>query len=498
MRITGSMSSRSLVSRTGRVRQQLGRSFERVASGKRINSGRDDAAGLAISARMKAQSVSLRRTGLNMQDGEALARVADTGLSGVTNLLIRMRELAVQAANSTNTAQDRQSLQKEIDQVLEEIDRVSTQTEIFGRTPLQDPFATEVHNPPERVDVAFLVDNSRSMGPKIDNLKLAINNFKSRLEEVSDDIRFGLMVVGKGNDRNDAARRLADIGDPDFNAQLAPLNDPINNGLNGSAMDSHYATLEAVKDTVNGIREPDLFSFGDDAKRLILLTDTSALEGARATGDPVDPQPAPTEQDVKDALDDAGVTADVIHGNSSADFELMTRRQNGTNGLYPLGTRGEGVAAALNAIAAEITEIPEDPLTNEPEIQTGVHAGQTTGIGVPVDAHIQISRQKPPLWASPSATAPARWTPSPRPTSCWWTSTMRCAPSTATRAGRAPSPIGWSPASGPRRSPWSPPTARWRTSRRPTWRWSPTSWRATGCAWRRPTPRWPAHSATSG
>jgi len=111
----------------------LSQSMERLSSGLRINSAKDDAAGLAISDRMTAQIRGLNQAARNANDGISLAQTAEGALQESTNMLQRMRELAVQSANDTNSASDRASLNEEIIQLKAEIDRVGLTTEFNGR-----------------------------------------------------------------------------------------------------------------------------------------------------------------------------------------------------------------------------------------------------------------------------------------------------------------------------------------------------------------------------
>lgn len=104
----------------------------RLSSGLRINSAADDAAGLAISDRMSAQVTGLNQAVRNANDGISLAQTAGGALSQITNSLQRLRELSVQSSNATNTASDRAALQQEAGQLLQEIDRVSGQTQFNG------------------------------------------------------------------------------------------------------------------------------------------------------------------------------------------------------------------------------------------------------------------------------------------------------------------------------------------------------------------------------
>src|SRR5262245_29933378 len=110
----------------------LERSLQRLSSGQRINSARDDAAGLAISERMTAQIRGLSQAVRNASDGISLAQTVDGALGEVSNNLQRMRELAVQSANATNSVSDRQALNDEVQQRLAEVDRVIRQTSFNG------------------------------------------------------------------------------------------------------------------------------------------------------------------------------------------------------------------------------------------------------------------------------------------------------------------------------------------------------------------------------
>lgn len=108
-------------------------SLQRLSSGLRINSAKDDAAGMAISERMGSQITGLNQATRNSNDGISMSQTAEGALSSISDSLQRIRELAVQSANGSNTDADRASMQAETSQLLSEIDRVSTQTKFNGR-----------------------------------------------------------------------------------------------------------------------------------------------------------------------------------------------------------------------------------------------------------------------------------------------------------------------------------------------------------------------------
>ena len=117
----------------GRSQLDLNESMQRLSSGLRINSAKDDAAGLAISDRMTSQITGLNQAVRNSNDGISLAQTAEGALQEGTNILQRMRELAIQSANDTNSASDRQSLQAEVNQLKQELSRIAETTTFNGR-----------------------------------------------------------------------------------------------------------------------------------------------------------------------------------------------------------------------------------------------------------------------------------------------------------------------------------------------------------------------------
>ena len=120
----------------------LGRNVERLSSGFRVNRAADDAAGLAISEKMRAQIRGLNQASRNSQDGVSLVQTAEGGLQTIQNLLQRIRELAIQSGADTNTDWDRQALQLEVDQLLQEIDQIVDTTEFNTMRLLSGSFSS--------------------------------------------------------------------------------------------------------------------------------------------------------------------------------------------------------------------------------------------------------------------------------------------------------------------------------------------------------------------
>lgn len=137
--------------------------LQRLSSGLRINSAKDDAAGLAISERFTSQVRGLNQAMRNANDGISLAQTAEGALGESGNILQRIRELSVQSANATNSASDRQALQAEVNQLKEELERIATTTEFNGLSLLDGTFQAQKFQAGanERQTIAVSVDSAR-------------------------------------------------------------------------------------------------------------------------------------------------------------------------------------------------------------------------------------------------------------------------------------------------------------------------------------------------
>ena len=111
-----------------RTEGRMAETMERLSSGLKINHAKDNPAGMAISNKMRAQIAGLDRASANASDGISALNIADGSLNETTNMLQRMRELAVQAANDTNSLEEKEAIQKEMDALKSEITRISRDT----------------------------------------------------------------------------------------------------------------------------------------------------------------------------------------------------------------------------------------------------------------------------------------------------------------------------------------------------------------------------------
>lgn len=175
-------------------------SLQRLSSGLRINSAKDDAAGLAISERFGSQIRGLNQAVRNANDGISLAQTAEGSLGTVTNNLQRIRELAVQSSNATNTNNDRAALQTEVSQLLAEIDRVADQTSFNGVKLVDGSFTGAVFqvgaNAGETITLSAITDaNTAALGSVTQNTSAGLTVAASGLTGFATAIAAGGLVI---------------------------------------------------------------------------------------------------------------------------------------------------------------------------------------------------------------------------------------------------------------------------------------------------------------
>lgn len=200
----------------GTSQSDLNKSMQRLSSGLRINSAKDDAAGLAISDRMTAQIRGLNQASRNANDGISLAQTAEGALQESTNILQRMRELAVQSANDTNSDSDRASLNDEVVQLRAELDRIASTTEFNGRNVIDGSMTDATFqvgaNAGADQTISFSIDSARSadLGEQSTDYAAEITEVNAAL--TAQGVTF-TAVAGQGTDGNDLNIIITDNGD---------------------------------------------------------------------------------------------------------------------------------------------------------------------------------------------------------------------------------------------------------------------------------------------
>jgi flagellin len=219
----------------------LSTSFERLSSGLRVNSAADDAAGLQIGTRLQSQIQGLNQGARNANDGISLSQTAEGALEETSNMLQRMRVLAVQAANGSNTQSDRDALQKEFAELSTEIDRVAADTTFGGVNILDGTYTAsfQVGADANQTIALSISTDMDSVGLSIDsndlssaaNAQTAITALDSALSTVNDvraDLgakqnRFSSTIRNLTNIAENVSASRSRIMDTDFAAESAAL-----------------------------------------------------------------------------------------------------------------------------------------------------------------------------------------------------------------------------------------------------------------------------------
>ena len=220
-----------------RVTEQLGTSFRRLSTGLRIASAADDAAGLAISERLRAQVRSMDQARRNANDGISMVQTAEGALNESGDLLIRLRELAVQASNGTVSAADRDTLQQEFADLVDEVDRIAQSTE-FNDIKLLDG---------SQASVSFHVGIGTTAG--IDTLDVALDSARAA------DLGIDALDIGSSGDPSAAIDAIDDAidGVSGLRGRLGAMQNRL-----GSTINNLAAQTENLSAAESRIRDVDV------------------------------------------------------------------------------------------------------------------------------------------------------------------------------------------------------------------------------------------------
>ena len=199
---------------------ELATAMERLSSGKKINSAADDAAGFAIAERMTAQVRGLNMATKNANDGLAMLATIENATNDVTDMLQRIRELAVQAANDTNSTTDRQYLQEEVNSLLKEINRVSEQTVYNNQAVLDGSRAGVIQTGTEAGQTTgFSIDaiDTDTLGLTNDAFTAGSNGGAATVATVYSTTTDGVMALAG----TAASAQVGEVGDDDYAAAVS-------------------------------------------------------------------------------------------------------------------------------------------------------------------------------------------------------------------------------------------------------------------------------------
>jgi flagellin len=295
----------------------LATSLQRLSSGLRINSAKDDAAGLAISDRFTTQIRGLNQASRNANDAISLSQTAEGALGEVTSNLQRIRELAVQSANATNSSSDRAALDLEVQQRLSEIDRISSQTSFNGQKLLDGTFGQAAFQVGANVGETITLDLSTSMRP----------NSIGALATVTSSVDLNTVATETGTAGSYVTGVVAD-----FNFATIPAT-------------PSETTVSAIAGTASSDAAEDfiLTVDGDEAVNLSFAQGTSVVNNATAVDAAVT------------AFVDASAGAYTITSGTLSAGNLVLSKTDGTSITFDTSTSTLGTLGSADGTTAAIT-----------------------------------------------------------------------------------------------------------------------------------------------
>ncbi len=333
-----------------------------VSSGRRVEKAADDAAGLGVATRLGTVAGSKRVAIRNIENGLDMLDTADGGMSEVADHLVRLRELAIQAASQTLSDEARAYVQDEYTGVLASINHAAGST-TWGSKPLLSF---------ETVDVGLVVDVSGSMSGEIEETKNAINDFRQTFLDAGLNVGLGLAVMGL--DSTDGVTREADIDSTEFVTELEELG-----AIVWQSMSPWSALLNAsgAQDWA-GEDDPDAFTWRPNPKRqvMILVTDTG-LEN---------PLTGYTQFQVATMLANQGIEVHTINpGWANGTFNTITSTTGGQT--WDIGdASGSGIATALTSIAEDLSAELGIETTCQVQVSHGGGEEDRIDLELPLDA----------------------------------------------------------------------------------------------------------------
>jgi len=255
MSINTNINSLTAQRSSGKVQDSLSTAMARLSSGLRINSAKDDAAGLAISERFTTQIRGVNQAARNANDAISLSQTAEGALGSIGDNLQRMRELAVQSANATNSASDRSALQQEVSQLQSEVDRVATQTQFNGINLLDGSFSAQQFqvgaNAGQTITVSSIASARTSSLGKFQGFTLTNQSIGTASDTAAaQSVTVGGVTTSLGSIANDAKAFAAAVNGSGISGLTATANATVvaagTSGANATAYGNATVTVNGL------------------------------------------------------------------------------------------------------------------------------------------------------------------------------------------------------------------------------------------------------------
>jgi len=328
----------------------LNQSLERLSTGLRINSAKDDAAGLAISERFTTQIRGLNQAVRNASDGISLAQTTESALGELTNNLQRIRELAVQSVNATNSASDRAALDAEVQERIAEVDRIAKQTNFNGVKVLDGSFGTATFqvgaNVGETISVSLTTNvTAAALGTINTNAEVAYDMSNASSTDIT-------VVFGDGT--------TADFY--------------------GSAVVTADATAQEAADTINGANVTGIAAFVNDNGNLQVVNSNGAdvviAESGGAGSDTLGLAGTTADETVSATTTLAGVAVDTV-GDANFAIARIDSALTAVNGLR--GNLG-AIQNRFESTIVNLQTVSENLAASRGRIQDADFAAETAAL----------------------------------------------------------------------------------------------------------------------
>ena len=339
-------------------------SVQRTSSGLRIEKAADDSAALAVAEGLKTSSLSKQQAMRNINDALSALDAADGGLTTISDLVKRMRELAIQSASETLSNSERAYVQEEYRHTMHEINVTATRTKWNDKDLLT----------PTQVDIGFIVDNTFAMEQEISELVDHMDEFRDPFTANGLNLGMGLLIANHSSDAIDDTTQLADIADGDFDGELASLSTA--SGL----VDPWLSMTDAAGATaVAGTTEPDELSWrADSEKKVLVYIGNSVRENTFSPG-------LSSQSLVADALEDEDVEVHVINelGNSG-DYTTITSQTGGQ--YWDIGdSTGSNIESVLSAMGTQIAETISADVGWDVQVSDGADGNSRMTLQLPLN-----------------------------------------------------------------------------------------------------------------
>ncbi len=334
----------------------LATSMQRLSSGLRINSAKDDAAGLAISDRMTAQIRGANQAARNANDGISLSQTAEGALGEISSNLQRIRELAVQSANATNSTSDRNSINAEAQQLKAEIDRVATSTQFNGVNLLDGSFSSQ----------DFQVGANAG---QVITLGTIANAQSNALGSTVVSTQAGVAASGFGNAVTGAPGTLTITNAAGVATEIFPL------GTDLAVASTAAERTTQVKDAINSKSSLTGVAASIDSTGILQLTSSTAFTTAAATGTDVGIVPATSAA--------ASATAGFANVDLSSVAGATLAMQYMDSALSSVSTSRATLGAIQNRFSSVVTNLQttaENLSASRSRIQDADFAAETANL----------------------------------------------------------------------------------------------------------------------